>query len=404
MTEPVPIRPDGSGEQNPARPIPRQASVRDDVARVMERHELEWGLAPLSALASTSREERVRAWLADGLHGSMDWLARSIESRIRPGDHWPWARSVLVVKLPYDLPVAVAPGSRPEIAGYARGRDYHYRLDGRLKAIASDLQARFPELRTFQFCDDQHLPEVELAILAGLGWRGKNTLLLTRNGSAFHLAGLLLSLEGVDAPPPHRDHCGSCTACMAACPTGAFLEPGRIDASRCLSHWNIEDRETTENVAARSARSEIFGCDICQQACPWNRKSLTENDLPERWPASWEEWVDLCRPGGGFQSLFTKTPLRRAGRHKMLRNLLRALWNTDPARAATLARRALETETYPALLEWLRSRLESGLSSAPGDPPPTDTAPGTRTTSLTTKNDNTGSLPKGTGACKPTSV
>lgn len=345
-------------------------SVRSRVSRILEPHGMEWGLAPLASLPIADRERKIRAWVAEGLHGTMDWLARSIESRIRPGDQWPWARSFLVVKLPYDLPAAVAPGSRPEVAGYARGRDYHYRLDGRLKAIASDLQAEFPGLRTFQFCDDQHLPEVELAILAGLGWRGKNTLLLTRGGSAFHLAGLLLSLEGVDTPAPHRDHCGSCIACMAACPTGAFLEPGRIDASRCLSHWSIEDRHTTENVAARAARSEVFGCDICQQACPWNRKALTENDLPERWPFSWEEWVDLCRPGGGFQSLFTKTPLRRAGRHKILRNLLRALWNTDTALAATLARRALETETYPALVEWIRSRLEAAPSPGDRAPPP----------------------------------
>ncbi len=334
-------------------------SVRERVSRVLEPHALEWGLAPLASLPIADREEKIRAWVADGLHGTMDWLARSIESRIRPDDQWPWARSVLVVKLPYDLPAAVAPGSRPEVAGYARGRDYHYRLDGLLKAIRSGLEAEFPGLTTFQFCDDQHLPEVELAVLAGLGWRGRNTLLVTRKGSAFHLGGLLLSLDGVDVPPLHPDHCGSCTACMDACPTGAFLQPGRIDASRCLSHWNIEDRHTTENVAARAARTEVFGCDICQRACPWNRRILTENDLPGRWPASWEEWVDLCRPGGGFQSLFTKTPLRRAGRHKMLRNLLRALWNTDATRAAALARRALETETYPELVEWIRARLES---------------------------------------------
>lgn len=362
-------------------------SVRSRVSRVLEPHGLEWGLAPLASLPVAGREEKVRAWTADGLHGAMDWLANSIESRIRPETQWPWARSFLVVKLPYDLPAAVAPGSRPEVAGYARGRDYHYRLDGRLKAIRSDLEAEFPGLRTFQFCDDQHLPEVELAVAAGLGWRGRNTLLVTRKGSAFHLAGLLLSLEGVDAPAPHPDHCGSCTACLDACPTAAFPEPGRIDASRCISHWSIEDRGTTENVAARAARSEVFGCDICQQACPWNRKILTENVLPGGWPSTWEEWTDLCRPGGGFQSLFTKTPLRRAGRHKMLRNLLRALWNTDPARAATLARRALGTETYPALVEWIRSRLE------PGPSPDLTLA----------RNDNPG-IPGKEPPCKPTSV
>jgi epoxyqueuosine reductase len=330
-------------------------SVLSAVAEVLEPHGMAWGLAPLDPAPFLSRMERFDGWFSRGMHAGMDWLWRSREARARPWTEWPWARSFLVVELPYDLPRPAARGERPQVAGYARKRDYHHRMDGILKKVQASLEARFPGLQSFRFCDDQHLPEVELAVLAGLGWRGKNTLLLGRRGSAFHLGGLLLSLEGVEAPDPHPDRCGSCTACLEACPAGALPKPGLLDSGRCISHWNIEDRRTGEGPAAMAARSEVFGCDICQQACPWNRKSMTEDVDPEGWPASWEQWVALCRPGGGFQSLFTKTPLRRSGRHKTLKVLLRALENVDPALAGRLREAALETETYPELVSWLRS-------------------------------------------------
>jgi 6-phosphogluconate dehydrogenase len=217
---------------------------------------------------------------------------------------------------------------------------------------------------------------VELAVQAGLGWRGKNTLLLDRAGSAFHLGGLLLSLDGVEAPAAHPDHCGSCTACLDACPTGAFLQPGVLDAGRCLSHWNIEDRETPEGPVAQAARGEIFGCDICQQACPWNRRALTENVPPEGWPRTWEDWVDITRPGGGFQSLFTKTPLRRSGRHKTRKVILRTLWNLDPELARGLAARAVGTETNEGLASWIRERLEMAETPSDGIFPTPENHPG----------------------------
>jgi len=340
-------------------------SVRDRLANVLTPFGLEWGASPLERERFESRVPRLEDWFARGLHARMEWLSRSRQSRGRPWLDWPWARSFLVLKLPYDLPKSVARGSRPEIAGYARGRDYHYRMDGILKRVEAAIAEEFPEIQTFRFCDDQHLPEVELAVQAGLGWRGRNTLLLDRNGSAFHLGGVLLSLEGLETPDAHPDHCGSCTACLDACPTGAFLEPGLIDAGRCLSHWNIEDRETSEGPAAEAARGEVFGCDLCQQACPWNRKSLTENVHPGNWPSTWEDWIQVTRPGGGFQSLFTKTPLRRAGRHKTRKVLLRTLWNTDPPLARKLSALALETETHEVFANWIRERLD--MANAPTD-------------------------------------
>lgn len=331
-------------------------SVSETIGRILKEHGVDGAIAPLERDPFRQREPLVRSWVASGAHGSMDWLANTLESRIAPWSQWPWAKSFLVILLPYGLPKPVARGVRPEVAGYARGRDYHYRMDGLLKRIQASCENQFPGLSSFRFCDDQHLPEVELGVQAGLGWRGRNTLLLTRNGSAFHLGGLLLSLDARSAPP-HPDHCGSCRACLDACPVGAISESGGLDARLCLSHWNIEDRETSEGPTARAALGEVFGCDICQQVCPWNRRCLVENTLPSGWPVSWEDWVALCRPGGGFQSLFTKTPLRRAGRHKSLKGLLRSLRNIEPEKARELSLKVLETETYRPLREWIESNL-----------------------------------------------
>jgi epoxyqueuosine reductase len=216
------------------------------------------------------------------------------------------------------------------------------------------LHREFPELQSVWFVDSFPIPEAELAVQTGLGWRGKNTLVLHQKaGSAFHLGGLLLSLEGIEPSDPVANFCGKCTACLDACPTGALLDNGLLDAGKCLSHWNLEDRSVTEGVAAEAARSEILGCDICQQVCPWNHKLMQELPLPERWPQSWEDWIRLCLPQGGFQSLFKRTPLDRPGRARILKVLLRALYNVDKERLRAIAPEVLERETRPEIRAWL---------------------------------------------------
>lgn len=317
---------------------------------------LEGRAVPLHALDVGDREQRLRAWLDQGHHATMDWLRQSLSTRISPTSRWPWARSALVVLLPYALPAAEVASEAPLVAGYARSRDYHYRLDGLLKKLQQRVEELLPAIQSFRFCDDQPLPEVDLAVAAGLGWRGRHSLLLHRGGSAFHIGGLLLSVD-VPMPPSHPDHCGTCRACLDACPTNAITDNRTVRAEDCISHWNIEDRSTPEGRVAQAVNGEIFGCDLCQQACPWNRKAMGPAPYPDRWPTSWEAWVDLCRPGGGFQSVFTKTPLRRAGRHKLLKVVLRNLENIDRDRFLALCARALETETHPGLREWIGDKL-----------------------------------------------
>ena len=317
-----------------------------------------WAAAPLERGAWGDHAGRVDQWLAAGMHGSMDWIAGSAAGRREPWSEHPWARSCLVALMPCEIAACEPRGEAPVVAGYARERDYHHRAQGLLSRIADSLEREFPGLRSLRFCDELALPEVELAVRSGLGWRGRNSLLLTRQGSAHHVLGLLTDLEGIPPPPPHPDRCGSCTACIDACPSRAIAAPGLVDARLCLSHWNIEDRETSEGAAAAAARGEVFGCDICQSACPWNRK-VPRTPHPGEWPRGWAGWNRICAPGGGFQSLFGRTPLRRAGRHKVRKALLRSLWNVDPAEALAQSGLALLEESHPPLRTWLRSRIPS---------------------------------------------
>lgn len=298
------------------------------------------------------------------MHGGMDWYPASTAVRGDPWAEWPWARSVLAVRWPYPLPRPEPRGARPVVAGYARGADYHERLGAALRAARALLEAEFPGLRTRWFCDALPVQEIELARLCGLGWRGRNGLLIDqRLGSAFHLGGILLSLEGVDRPVAAPDRCGSCRACVDACPSRAIVADGVVDASRCISQWSIEDRATPEGAAAEATRGEVAGCDICQQACPWNRKLMTDSVYPDGWPAGWEDWISLCLPRAGFQSRFRGTPLLRPGRAKMLRVALRSLLNVDRDRALALLRAVAFEEDRPALREWAKALLDAPRDS-----------------------------------------
>lgn len=254
----------------------------EDVKRYAR--EAGFDMAGITALRPSEHADLYRAWLAAGRHGSMAYLARedAVERRLDPTSSWPALRSALVLALNYATgpePEEAADASRGVIARYARGRDYHKVIRRRLLALLERIEAETGcELSAARaYVDTGPVLERELARRAGLGWFGRSTMLIhPRRGSYFFLATLLLELD-FDAydEPFTQDHCGTCNACVAACPTGALL--GRdgsgapvIDATRCISYLTIEQRGPIPRELRPLIGNRIFGCDICQEVCPWN--------------------------------------------------------------------------------------------------------------------------------------
>ncbi|MBL8877957.1 MAG: tRNA epoxyqueuosine(34) reductase QueG [Phycisphaerales bacterium] len=219
-----------------------------------------------------------RQWLAAGHHGEMSYLARNAELRNDPKSLLPGARSIISVAMNYfredEGDQAHVGEETGRVARYARGRDYHIVLRERLTSLAEQLREAFNEPFESRVCvDTAPLLEREVARLAGIGWIGKNTCVLNNKlGSYLFLGELLITLEfAPDSPMP--DHCGSCTRCLDACPTQAFAGPYKLDARRCISYWTIEHRGDVPEPDARGIGDWLFGCDICQEVCPFNTRA-----------------------------------------------------------------------------------------------------------------------------------
>ena len=281
-------------------------------------------------------------WLADGRAGEMRYLAERTAERLDPRLAMPWARAVVSLAWPY-RPAPPPPEDwraalRGRIAAYALGADYHDRLAEVLRALAARLAAAFPGARFRHYVDTGPVLEREWAMRAGVGWIGKNTLVLDRAlGSYFFLAELFTDLE-LDAVPLATDHCGGCTRCHAACPTGA-LGPGyTMDPRRCIAYLTIEHRTAIPLDLRAELGNWIFGCDVCQDACPWNRDAgdpAASDALAPHLPSL------LALDAAGFRARFGRTAVSRAKRRGLLRNVAVALGNTGnrdavPALAAAL--------------------------------------------------------------------
>lgn len=299
-------------------------------------------------------------WLEAGYHGEMDYLARpeAVARRLDPGRTLPGARSVVVVTHRYAGPHDDGQGDEPgrgHVARYARGRDYHDVIQERLEILHRRLEAHLDrEVPGRAYTDAGPLLERDLARRAGLGWIGKNTMLIHPRAGSWELLGaLLLALDLPSDPPFQADHCGSCTACLAGCPTGALL--GRdasgapvMDARRCISYFTIETKGPVPRPFRTAMGSRVFGCDICQEVCPWNGEKPAV-----RWPPSDPEYratdtLDgpalitltgriLALSGKAFLREFAGSPLERPRRQGMLRNLCVGLGNSgDPAAVPVL--------------------------------------------------------------------
>ncbi len=269
----------------------------------------------------------LQQWLAQRFHGSMGWMATTARERANPRSFFPEAQSIIVTTLNYyrsDEPLQ-RPPDEGNISIYARGRDYHKVMRKKLKELLSYIQSIVPEAKGRICVDSFPLMEKPLAVKAGLGWIGKHTnLILKRKGSYFCLGEILLSLPLPADDPFTTDHCGTCNRCQVACPTNALQQPYVLDSRRCISYLTIEHQGSIDPKLQPGMENWVFGCDICQAVCPWNRFSSPtgESDFHSRIP---EEWFSLKRQLNmseeEFETLFRGTPVRRSGYKNFIRNV-----------------------------------------------------------------------------------
>ena len=269
-------------------------------------------------------------WLDAGMAGEMGYLPGRREARRHPRSVLASVRSVVMVGLDYrtDEPAAARPG-HGRVSRYAWGRgDYHDVMRTKLKAVAAALHAASPGVKTRAAVDTAPLLERDFARRAGLGWFGKNTMLISTRRGSFVFLGALLTDADLKPDEPHRtDHCGTCTACLDACPTDAFPRPGVLDARRCISYLTIElrGRRIPDELAGRTG-DWVFGCDVCQDVCPWNSKSLESGEPAFAWAGDEKEpgLIALAEieamDEAAFAARFAGTPLERTGLEALKRN------------------------------------------------------------------------------------
>jgi epoxyqueuosine reductase len=324
----------------------------------------------------SSAEDGLNAWLAARYHGEMDYMARHGMARARPAELVPGTVSAVMVTLDY-APAdadwvdrawrALADDERAYVSRYALGRDYHKVVRARLQKLADRIAEAVGPFGHRVFCDSAPVMEVELARRAGLGWRGKHTLLIhPQRGSTFFLGTLYTDLP-LDAGSPQRDHCGTCERCIAACPTGAIVAPYRLDARRCVSYLTIELKGAIPEPMRAAIGNRIYGCDDCQLACPWNRFAQPAR-VPDFAARNGLDAAGLAELFGWsadeFDARLAGSPIRRIGHERWLRNIAVALGNVEGdaaaiarARAALVARADDATPLVREHIGWSLQRL-----------------------------------------------
>ncbi|MGQ3039234.1 MAG: tRNA epoxyqueuosine(34) reductase QueG [Brevundimonas sp.] len=318
-----------------------------------------------SAAEPWSAGERLAHFVEAGRHGDMDWMETTLERRAHPMAMWDGARSAIVLGLNYgpghDPLPEMDDRSAAYISVYARGDDYHDIIKGRLKTLAGQIAAKTNQ-DVKVFVDTAPLMEKPLAQRAGLGWQGKHTNLLSRAHGNWLFLGVILSAAGIEPDAPETEHCGRCTACLDACPTGAFPAPFQLDARRCLSYLTIEFAGPWPEEFRLATGSRIYGCDDCLAVCPWNKfaQEASEGRIQARDALVSPRLADLVAlDDAAFRALFSKSPVKRIGRNRFVRNVLYAIGNSDdPTLKASAS--ALLADPDPVVrdaAEWATSRL-----------------------------------------------
>lgn len=312
-----------------------------------EAARLGFGLVGIAPAVVPPGYGRYLEWLERGRAAGMDYLRKRAEARGHPGHVLEGARSVVVVGMTYGRPDPTPIGpTQGKVARYARGVDYHDLLWRKLDALLDWLKAERPGTVGRAVCDTAPLLERDFARLAGLGWVGKNTCLIDRRAGSFTVLGsVLVDVELAHDEAMDRDHCGTCTRCLDACPTDALVAPYQLDARLCLSYWTIEHKGAIPDAMAGRLGDWAFGCDICQEVCPWNRKAPagTEPALDARPEWSNPELIAwLTRDPDEFRRALKGTALARSKRAGLVRNAAlvlggRGVVEAVPALAALLA-------------------------------------------------------------------
>ncbi len=316
---------------------------------------------------------RLDGFLAEGRAGDMDWLAEKRDWRGDPQKLWPEARSIILLGMNYgpegDPLATLARRGAGNISVYARHRDYHDVLKGKLKLLAGAMLARAKALgeagEVKVFVDTAPVMEKPLAAAAGLGWQGKHTNLVSREFGSWLFLGSIFTTLDLPADAPEADHCGSCRACLDACPTGALDAPHQIDARLCISYLTIEAKGQIPPKMREKIGNRIYGCDDCLAVCPWNKFAQTgrEIKLAARDSLRAPPLSELARlDDAAFRALFTKSALKRIGRARFVRNVLIAIGNSGEAKLADEAERLLD-DAAPLVrgaAVWALGRLDRG--------------------------------------------
>jgi epoxyqueuosine reductase len=315
-------------------------------------------------LGSEARE-RLTAFLAAGQHGDMGWLANRAEQRAQPRALWPDANTVIALGLSYAPPDdPLAPLELPDrgtISAYARGRDYHSLLKGKLKHLAAFVASRFGA-GVKVFVDTAPVMEKPLGEAAGVGWVGKHTNLVSRKHGSWLFLGEIYTTLKIPSDPPHDNRCGTCARCLAVCPTDAFPAPYRLDATRCISYLTIEHKGPIPLELRPLMGNRIYGCDDCLAVCPWNRfaQATTHEALRPRGDLTAPALAELAMlDDAGFRRMFSGSPIKRIGRDRFVRNVANAIGNSgDPVLRPVAAR--LTADPDPIVAEaarWAEARL-----------------------------------------------
>ncbi len=340
-----------------------------DLAALIKEKAAEFGFDSVGITAPEALQHtkaHLSEYIGAGHHGTMRWMEERQKERATPTGLWPEAKSVIMLGLNYgpstdprqllDMP------THGNISVYARGKDYHDLVKKRLKQLARWLVAEMPcDLKVF--VDTAPVMEKPLAAAAGLGWQGKHTNMVSPDYGSWLFLGAIYTTLALPSDPPHDYQCGTCTACLDACPTNAFVEPHKIDARRCISYLTIELKEPVPLEFRKALGNRIYGCDDCLAACPWNKFASVskEAQLHARLELQAPQLGDLVQlDDKHFREIFSGSPIKRIGRNRFVRNVLYAIGNSEDVGYLPLIDPLLtdESDVVRDAAEWATGELD----------------------------------------------